>query len=105
MTGAELRHLIRNKWGYSYDVQLRRTVGGIFFQIMWRYQEQVSFPLSEADYLSHLDRVAAYLNDWDATAQVREFIETTRVHPRLGKAVSLPLKLGARAIEWTIDDG
>lgn len=104
MTGEELRQLIVDKWGYSYDVQLRRIQGRVLAQIMWRYQEQASFPLSEADYLDHLRTVAAYLNDWGVVEQVREFIETTKSRPRLGKAVSIPLKLGARSSEWLIED-
>jgi hypothetical protein len=103
MTGQELRQIIQEKWGYSYDVQLRRIEGKILAQIMWRYQEQVSFPLSEADYLQHLERVAAYLNDWGVVGQVRDFIQTTKARPRLGKAVSIPLQLGERSLEWLVD--
>ncbi len=104
MTGAELRQLIRDKWGFSFDLQLRRTQGRIFLQVMWRYQEQVSFPLSEADYLQHLDQVAAYLNGWRATEQVVQFIQQTKQKPRLGKAVSIPLELGERASEWILEN-
>jgi Domain of unknown function (DUF3067) len=103
MTGLELRQIIQDKWGYSYDVQLRRIEGRIFAQIMWRYQEQVSFPLSEADYLEHLEHIAAYLNDWGVVEQVRDFIQATKARPRLGKAVSISLQLGERSIEWLVD--
>jgi hypothetical protein len=103
MTGQELRQIIQDKWGYSYDVQLRRVEGRIFAQIMWRYQEQVSFPLSEADYLEHLEHVVAYLSDWGVVEQVRDFIQATKARPRLGKVVSIPLQLGERSIEWLVD--
>jgi Domain of unknown function (DUF3067) len=103
MTGKELRQIILDKWGYSYDVQLRRVEGRILAQIMWRYQEQVSFPLSEADYLQHLELVAAYLNEWGVVEQVREFIQATKAKPRLGKTVSIPLQLGERSLEWLLD--
>jgi hypothetical protein len=103
MTGQELRQIIYDKWGYSYDVQLRRIEGRIFAQIMWRYQEQVSFPLSESDYLEHLEHIAAYLNEWGVVEQVRDFIQTTKARPRLGKAVSISLRLGERSIEWLVD--
>ena len=43
MTGTELRQAIVHKWDFSYDVQLRKTQGKIFLQVMWRYQEQQSF--------------------------------------------------------------
>lgn len=102
MTGQELRQLLIDKWGYSYDVQFRRTQGKIFLQVMWKYLEQVSFPLSEAEYQEHLDSVANYLNALGGTEQVLTFITKTRERPRLGKAVSIPLDLGERASEWIL---
>ncbi len=104
MTGQDLHQLIIEKWGYSYDIQLRKQPRKIFFQVMWRYLEQTSFPMSEADYLAHLDEVAAYLNAWGAVDQVQSFVEQTSERPRLGKAVSMPLDLGSRASEWLLDD-
>ncbi|MDM9381736.1 DUF3067 family protein [Chlorogloeopsis sp. ULAP01] len=102
MTGQELRQLLLEKWGRSYDVQLRRTQGKIFVQIMWKYLEQASFPLSEAEYQEHLDSIANYLNYLGGTTQVQKYIRETRERPRLGKAVSIPLDLGERAAEWIL---
>ncbi|AKG22212.1 DUF3067 family protein [Calothrix sp. 336/3] len=102
MTGKELRQLLLEKWGYSYDVQLRRTQGKIFLQIMWKYLEQASFPLSEAEYQEHLESIADYINGLGNTTQVYKFIQETKERPRLGKAVSIPLDLGERATEWLI---
>jgi hypothetical protein len=104
MTGEELRQLIVNKWGHSYDVQLRRTQGRIMAQIMWRYQEQASFPLNESEYLDHLSAIAAHLNDWGAVEQVEAFIISTKSRPRLGKVVNIPLDVGMRALEWLLED-
>jgi hypothetical protein len=105
MTGADLQCLLLDKWGFSFDVQFRRTQGKIFMQVMWRYLEQVSFPLSEDEYLAHLDRVALYLNEWGQVDYVRRWVDATRDRPRLGKAVSIPLPLvGARALEWLTDE-
>ena len=69
---------------------------------MWKYQEQVSFPISEADYLAHLDTVTAYLSAMGGSEQVQKFIETTTEKPRLGKAVSISLDLGDRTSEWIV---
>jgi hypothetical protein len=102
MTGRELRQIVRDKWGYSYDIQFRRLQGKIFIQVMWRYLEQASFPLSEADYLTHLDQVGSYLAACGGVSQFCEFVQSTRDRPRLGKAVSIPLDLGQRASEWII---
>lgn len=103
MSGAELHQLLINKWGRSYDIQLRRTQGKIFVQIMWRYLEQASFPMSKPEYLEHLGAVATYIHGWDAVQQVEEFIQTTKQRPRLGKAVSIPLELGGRTSEWLLE--
>lgn len=104
MTGQDLRQILLNKWGHSYDIQLRRTQGKIFVLVMWKYLEQASFPLSEAEYLAHLDAVANYLQAWGSVEQVQAYIAQTRERPRLGKAVSIPLELGDRASEWIIED-
>ena len=103
MTGADLHQLLLNKWGRSYDLQLRRTQGKIFVQVMWKYLEQASFPLEEAEYRSHLSEIALCLHDWGADEQIESYIENTRERPRLGKVVSIPIELGARASEWMLD--
>jgi hypothetical protein len=100
MTAETLHHLLLSKWGRSYDIQFRRTQGKIFVQVMWRYLEQASFPMTEEEYHEHLEAVVTYLQGWGAFAQVVDFIQTTRERPRLGKAVSIPLELGGRSSEW-----
>ncbi len=104
MTGQDLHTLLIEKWGYSYDVQLRKRPSKVFFQVMWRYLEQASFPMNETDYMAHLDEVVAHLSAWGATGQVQKFIEQTNERPRLGKAVSIPVELGSRASEWFLDE-
>lgn len=104
MTGPELQQLLIQKWGRSYDVQLRRTKGKIFVQVMWKYLEQVSFPLSESEYLAHLSAIADYVNAWNSEEQIKRFLQKTKERPRLGKAVSIPLELGERATEWILEE-
>lgn len=104
MTGEELRQLLLQKWGRSYDIQLRRTQDKVLVLIMWKYLEQASFPLSEAEYLAHLDAVTAYLREWGTVQTVEAAIQQAKHHPRLGKAISIPLQLGERASEWLLDD-
>jgi Domain of unknown function (DUF3067) len=104
MTGQALQQLLLDKWGRSYDIQLRRTQGKIFVLVMWKYLEQTSFPRTEPEYLEHLNAVASYLQAWDGFAQVQTFIAQTKERPRLGKAVSIPLELGDRASEWILDE-
>jgi Domain of unknown function (DUF3067) len=102
MTGQELREIIVNKWGYSYDVQIRKAPNKIYLQVMWKFQEQASFPLSETDYLAHLDTIGAYLAAMGGVGQVQSFIDKTTEKPRLGKAVSILIDLGDRASEWLL---
>jgi hypothetical protein len=104
MTGQELRQLLINKWGRSYDIQVRRVQGKIFVLVMWKYLEQMSFPMTETEYLEHLDTVSSYLQAWGGVDQVQAFIERTKDRPRLGKAVSIPLELGDRASEWILEE-
>lgn len=104
MTGQELRQILLNKWGYSYDIQLRRTQGKIFLQVMWKYLEQASFPLTEIEYLEHLEQIITYIEAWGVITQVQNYIQQTRDRPRLGKAVSIPLELGDRASEWLLEE-
>jgi hypothetical protein len=104
MTGADLQQLLQSKWGRSYDIQLRRIKDKIHVQVMWKYLEQASFPLSESEYLEHLDAIASYLHEWGGITQFQTFIRETRERPRLGKAVSLPLDLGERASEWLLGE-
>jgi Domain of unknown function (DUF3067) len=102
MTGLELQALLVEKWGYSFDVQLRKLPQKIVFQVMWRYLEQASFPMNEAQYLEHLDQVLAYLESFGALEQVKAALRDTKERPRLGKAITIPLDLGARESEWLI---
>lgn len=104
MTGQELHQLLLEKWGRSYDIQFRRVKGKIFVQVMWKYLEQASFPLTPTQYMEHLETAANYLNAWGGVEQFKQFIFKTRERPRLGKAVSIPLELGDRASEWIVDD-
>jgi len=103
MTGDELHQLLLTKWGRSFDVQLRKVQGKIFFQVMWKYLEQASFPMTEAEYLEHLEDVTTYLNAWGCTARVEQYIDQTSDRPRLGKAVSIPIDLGDRTSEWILE--
>ena len=103
MTGLELREMVWRKWGRSFDVQLRQIKGEWYLQVMWKYLEQVSFPLTETQYEEHLQAIANYLNEWGVTEQVTLFFEHTKEQPRIGKAVSIRLEPGARASEWALD--
>ncbi|MBF2055985.1 MAG: DUF3067 family protein [Cyanobacterium sp. T60_A2020_053] len=102
MTGEDLHRLIFDKWGYSYDVQVLKIKDRIYFQVMWKYLQQNSFPLSETEYYAHLEQITTYLNAWGVVAQVETGILESKNRPRLGKAISINLDLGDRVSEWIL---
>ncbi|MBD2326294.1 DUF3067 family protein [Alkalinema sp. FACHB-956] len=104
MTGQDLQEILINKWGFSYDIQLRQVKGKIFVQVMWKYLEQASFGATEEEYVAHLNWVLSHLEAWGVVEQVSSYVEKTREKPRIGKAVSIPVDLGDRASEWLLED-
>lgn len=105
--GKDLAMMIRNKYGRSYDVQLikKEFMGRqlLAMNVMWKYREQRSFPLTEEEYLLHLDDVANNLRCWGAVSYVRNSLAKKKERPRIGKAVSIFIDMdesGGRANEW-----
>lgn len=106
-SGIDLATLIRNKYGRSYDVQLikKEFMGRnlLALNVMWKYMEQRSFPLTEEEYLLRLDNVADNLKCWGAVSHIRNSLEKLKERPRIGKAVSIFIDMdesGGRANEW-----
>jgi len=105
--GKDLATLIRKKYGRSYDVQfIKKEFMGrqlLAMNVMWKYREQRSFPLTEEEYLLHLDDIANTLKGWGAVSHIRSSLAKTKERPRIGKAVSIVIDLdefGGRAKEW-----
>ena len=88
----EVIDLLRTRWQASYDLQLVTRRRRMYFQVMWAYLEQQSFPLDEPDYRAHLAEVLEIVNRLGEAETVREWLLTTRDKPRLGKALSLQLQ-------------
>ncbi|XP_073054639.1 uncharacterized protein [Primulina eburnea] len=106
-SGIDLATLIRNKYGRSYDVQLikKEFMGRnlLALNVMWKYMEQRSFPLTEEEYILRLDNVANSLKCWGAVSHIRNSLEKLKERPRIGKAVSIFIDMdesGGRANEW-----
>ncbi|XP_015571835.1 uncharacterized protein LOC8284872 isoform X1 [Ricinus communis] len=106
-SGIDLATLIRNKYGRSYDVQLikKEFMGRnlLALNVMWRYMEQRSFPLTEEEYILRLDDVANTLKCWGAVSHIRNSLAKSKERPRIGKAVSIFIDMdesGGRANEW-----
>ncbi len=103
LAAEEVLQLLRNRWQASYGLQLVQRHGRLYFQVMWTYLEQQSFPLGPEAYREALEELVATLNGLGVAAQVRDWLQSTRDRPRLGKALSLPLVLPAgRASEFLL---
>jgi hypothetical protein len=103
LSGEEVLALLRRRWQASYDLQLVQRRGRLYLQVMWAYLEQQSFPLTAQAYAEALEELVGTLNGLGVAAQVRQWLETTRDKPRLGKALSLPLELPpGRASEFLL---
>lgn len=93
LQAEEVLALLRQRWQFSHGLQLVQRNGRLYFQVLWHHLEQQSFPLSEAEYREALAEIVASLNGLGVAGQVRDWLQTTRDKPRLGRALSLPLEL------------
>ncbi|MCP9774162.1 DUF3067 family protein [Cyanobium sp. WAJ14-Wanaka] len=100
---ADLLAVLRQRWQRSYDLQLVQRRGRFYFQVMWAYLEQQSFPMAEAAYLAKLEELVGLLNGLGVADQVRHWLCTTSDKPRLGRAMNLPLEIDpGRASEFVL---
>lgn len=56
----------------------------VFNSSVW-LSNQRSFPLTEEEYIEHLDSVANMLRGWGAVAYIRSSLAKTKERPRIGK--------------------
>ncbi len=83
---------MKDRWGVSYDLQLIVRNKCLYLQIMWGYLEQQSFPLDENTYRNNLNKVVEIVNRIGQSSIVKEWIQTVPQKPRVGRALTLPLK-------------
>ncbi len=93
---------IRNRWGVTYELRLRIKDKSLYLQMMWGYLEQQSFPLNDHDYREKLEEVLEVVNRIDKTSEVRFWLLNVKGKPRLGRALSLPLRGDARLGEFVL---
>ena len=88
----ELISCLRQRWKATYDLQLVVRRQRLYLQVMWAYLEQQSFPMDENTYREHLAEVLDVVNRLGLATDVRQWLDSTRDKPRLGKALSLQLQ-------------
>ena len=69
---------------------------------MWRFLEQQSFPLNESDYCENLAYVIEVINRLGKAAEVRAWLSTVEGEPKIGRALSLPLRVEEMLGEFVI---
>ena len=88
----EVMRFLQKRWGVTYELKLLVKGKSLFLQIMWGFLEQQSFPLSEEEYREELAKIIDVINRLDQTSEVRTWLLSQDRKPRLGRALSLPLR-------------
>ena len=98
----EIIYYLIQRWGKKYDFRLFKRGKYLYFQMMWGFLGQKSFPLNEDDYKKAIADKLEILNRCGYSDQVREWIKKVNSRPRLGRAVSLQLEINERMKEFLI---
>tara|TARA_Y100001970_G_scaffold93587_1_gene117947 strand:+ start:10846 stop:11163 length:318 start_codon:yes stop_codon:yes gene_type:complete len=98
----EIIYYLVKRWGKKYDFRLFTRKNNLYFQMMWKFLEQESFPLTEEEYKSSLAEKLEILNRCGYSDEVRNWLRTVNSRPRLGRAVSLQLSINEKMKEFLI---
>ena len=98
----EIIYYLVKRWGKKFDFRLFKRMDNLYFQMMWKYLEQESFPLTETEYLESLAEKIEILNRGGYSDEVRKWLQTVNSKPRLGRAVTLILKINEKMKEFLI---
>ena len=98
----EVIHYLIYRWGKKYDFRLFKRGGYLYFQMMWGFLGQESFPLNEVEYKKSIADKIEILNRCGYSEEVREWLKKVNSRPRLGKAVSLQLNINEKMKEFLI---
>ena len=98
----EIIYYLINRWGRKYDFRLFKRENYLYFQLMWKYLEQESFPMTETEYKKSIADKIEILNRCGYSEEVRKWLQTVNARPRLGRAVSLQLKINEKMREFLI---
>ena len=98
----EIIHYLIHRWGKKYDFRLFKRGKYLYFQMMWRFLGQESFPLNEMEYRKSIADKIEILNRCGYSDEVREWLKKVNLTPRLGRAVSLQLNINEKMKEFLI---
>ena len=98
----EVIHYLIDRWGKKYDFRLFKRGEYLYFQMMWGFLGQESFPLNEVEYKKSIADKIEILNRCGYSDVVREWLNKVNARPRLGRAVSLKLSINEKTKEFLI---
>ena len=98
----EVIYYLIHRWGRKYDFRLFKRGKYLYFQIMWGFLGQESFPLNEEQYKKSIADKIEILNRCGYSEEVRIWLKQVNARPRLGRAVSLQLNLNEKTREFLI---
>ena len=98
----EIIYYLVNRWGKKYDFRLFTRKNSLYLQMMWKFLEQESFPMSEEEYKMSLAEKIEILNRCGYSEEVRNWLRTVNSRPRLGRAVSLQLEINEKMKEFLL---
>ena len=98
----EIIYYLVNRWGKKYDFRLFKRSNYLYLQMMWKYLEQKSFITSETEYKKSIADKLEILNRCGYSDEVRKWLQTVNARPRLGRAISLQLKINEKMREFLI---
>jgi len=98
----EVIHYLIHRWGKKYDFRLFRRGKFVYFQMMWGFLGQESFPLNEVEYKNSIGEKIEILNRCGYSEEVREWLKKVNAKPRLGRALSLQLNVYEKMKEFLI---
>ena len=98
----EVIHYLIHRWGKKYDFRLFKRGEYLYFQMMWGFLGQESFPLNEVEYKKSIADKIEILNRCGYSDVVREWLNKVNLRPRLGRAVSLKLSINEKTKEFLI---
>ena len=78
----EVIHYLIHRWGKKYDFRLFRRGNFLYFQMMWGFLGQESFPLSEVEYKRSIADKIEILNRCGYSEEVRDCLLYTSPSPR-----------------------
>ncbi len=93
---------LQERWQVTYDLRLVTRDKRLYLQLMWAYLEQQSFPLNEEDFRKHLNEVLEVINRLGQAEIVRKWLRTVVRRPRIGRPLTLWLKVDESLKEFVI---